>query len=237
MKNELTIVIPCKNEEKYIGKLLNSLEEQTYPMKDVEIIIADANSTDNTVKIIQGYTNKLNIKVIPGGLPAIGRNLGAKHSNSKYILFVDADVILGCNTLIQNSVDTANKKNLNLLTVPLYCLSKNRLAKMLYAVTNLFVRISKYVNMPFVTGMYFFTKRDEYDRLGGFPEDTVFAEDYALSKKMKGSKFKVIPGNIQITDRRFKTTGYIEMVVLFLTTIFFPLKTKFRFDYWDKEHE
>jgi glycosyltransferase involved in cell wall biosynthesis len=206
-------------------------------MKDVEIIIADANSTDNTLKIIKEYTNKLNIKVIPGGLPAIGRNLGAKQSQSKYLLFIDADVVLGWNTLIQNSIDTANEKNLNLLTIPLYCPGNNKLAKMLYAITNVLIRLSKYVNIPFVTGMYFFIKRDEFDRLDGFPEDTAFAEDYALSKKVKWSKFKVIPGNIQITDRRFKTTGYIEIIVLLLTTIFFPLKTKFRFDYWDKGHE
>lgn len=237
MKNELAIVIPCKNEEKYIGKLLNSLSQQTYPMKDVEIIVADANSTDNTLKIIQEYTDRLNIKVIAGGLPAIGRNSGAKQSQSKYILFIDADVSLGWNTLIQSSIDTANKKNLNLLTIPLYCPGNNRLAKIMYSITNLLIRLSKYINSPFVTGMYFFISREEFYRLEGFPEDTAFAEDYELSKKVKWSKFKVIPGNIQITDRRFKTTGYIEMIILLLTTVFFPLKTKFRFDYWDKGHE
>lgn len=237
MKNELSIVIPCKNEEKYIGKLLNSLLQQTYPIKDVEIFIADANSTDNTLKIIQEYSSRLNIKVVPGGFPATGRNIGAKQSTSKYILFIDSDVILGSNNLIENTINIANKKNRDLITAMLYYPEKNKLAKLLYAISNFFVKSSKFVNAPFVTGMYFFIRRTEFERLDGFPEDYVFAEDYALSKKIKWSKFQVISGNIEITDRRFKTTGYFKMIKLVLTTIFFPLKTKNNFDYWKKPYE
>ena len=239
MKDELSIVIPTKNEEKYIGKLLNSLSQQTYPIKDTEIFIADANSTDNTRRIVNEYSNRfnMNIKIINGGLPAVGRNNGAKQSNSKYILFLDADVVLGWNNLIEKTIDIANKKNKDLITVSLYCPDKNYFAKFLYSITNILVRLSKYINCPFATGMYFFIRRTEYEKHGGFPEDFGFAEDYALSKKISGCKFKVIPGHIKVTDRRFKTTGYLQMITLFLTTMIFPLKTKTNFDYWKNPHE
>jgi glycosyltransferase involved in cell wall biosynthesis len=71
----VTIVIPCKNEEKYIGHLLGDLfisEE----IGGVRIIIADA-STDNTRGVIEAYRGKLNIEIIDGGPVSIAKNNGA----------------------------------------------------------------------------------------------------------------------------------------------------------------
>src|SRR3989344_3953825 len=90
-EQELSIVIPCKNEENYIWKLLCSLEKQDYPMKRTKIFIADANSTDNTIKEIR-KNNKLDIQIVKGGMPSIWRNNGARACKSKYILFIDADI-------------------------------------------------------------------------------------------------------------------------------------------------
>lgn len=60
MKNnqELSIVIPCKNEEKHIADLLNSLALQDYPIKRTNIFIADANSKDKTREIIKRVSKK-----------------------------------------------------------------------------------------------------------------------------------------------------------------------------------
>ena len=63
MKDLLTIVIPCKNEENYIVPLLESLSQQ-YGIRDVRIIIADADSTDSTVPLINTYKDELNLSLI-----------------------------------------------------------------------------------------------------------------------------------------------------------------------------
>lgn len=234
---ELSIVIPCKNEEKYIGKLLNSFIAQTYNMKNVDIIIADANSTDKTVEVVKSFQDKLNIKVIEGGLPSVGRNMGSKHCDSTYILFIDADIELGSKFLIENTIKLAKKKNLDLTTTYMYCPDGSTMTKFLYHSTNTISKLSKYFNKPFVTGMYFFIKTDVFNMLKGFPEDVVFAEDYALSKKISYNKFDMVSGRIIVTDRRFKTTGHLQMIRLFLTTALFPSKTKKNFDYWSKNHD
>jgi glycosyltransferase involved in cell wall biosynthesis len=57
MKTQLSIIIPCKNEEKYIGKLLTALTHQELE-SSTEIIIADANSNDSTRAIINQYKEK-----------------------------------------------------------------------------------------------------------------------------------------------------------------------------------
>ena len=67
-----SIIIPTYNEEEYLPVLLDSIKEQDFD--DYEIIVADANSTDKTVEIAKDY----GCIVVEGGLPAVGRNNGAK---------------------------------------------------------------------------------------------------------------------------------------------------------------
>ena len=85
---KLSIVIPAKNEEKYLPKLLASVKKQSF--KDYEIIVADNNSKDKTKEIAKSY----GCKIVKGGLPGKGRNAGAKIAKGEIILFLDADVIL-----------------------------------------------------------------------------------------------------------------------------------------------
>jgi glycosyltransferase involved in cell wall biosynthesis len=57
VKRHLTIIIPCKNEEGYIDKTLLSLNKQL-GIDGTKVIILDANSTDNTIKIIKEIKKK-----------------------------------------------------------------------------------------------------------------------------------------------------------------------------------
>ena len=79
MASELTIVIPAKNEAKLIPRLLTALTMQDYSkMSSTRVLVADANSTDGTPEIVLGFRDRLNVSVIRGGMPSVGRNLGAK---------------------------------------------------------------------------------------------------------------------------------------------------------------
>src|SRR5579864_5710166 len=93
--NELTIIIPAKNERPLLPILLNSLCRQDYPrMQHTKVFVADAGSTDGTPEVALGYRGRLDLEVIPGGLPAAGRNAGAKRAVTEYVLFLDADMEL-----------------------------------------------------------------------------------------------------------------------------------------------
>src|SRR5579872_13311 len=102
---ELTIIIPAKNEKKLIPLLLNSLAQQDYPhMRSTKVYIADAKSTDGTPEIVMSFRDRLNVEVIPGGMPSVGRNAGARKAQSQYVLFIDADIELGDTRLIRRAV-------------------------------------------------------------------------------------------------------------------------------------
>lgn len=52
---KISVIIAARNEEENIGKLLTSLESQTYPDKFFEVIVVDDHSTDNTVTVVQDF--------------------------------------------------------------------------------------------------------------------------------------------------------------------------------------
>ena len=88
--------MPCFNVEKYIERSFKSILNQTMDLEDIEVIMVDDCSTDNTKNIIKEYEKKyLNFKAVfheknSGGC-GIPRNSGLKIANGKYIMFLDPD--------------------------------------------------------------------------------------------------------------------------------------------------
>ena len=88
----ISVIVPVYNVEKYIEKCLKSLVEQT--LKNIEIIIVNDGSTDNSKKIISKFAEKYsNIKYYEktnGGLSS-ARNYGIKYANGEYVAFLDSE--------------------------------------------------------------------------------------------------------------------------------------------------
>jgi glycosyltransferase involved in cell wall biosynthesis len=214
----VSIIIPCKNEEAYIGKLLDSLVLQNLT-QIYEIIIADAGSTDSTLSIIENYKDKLhNLRVIDGGLPSVGRNLGAKAAKGSILLFIDADAYFKDNSIIKKSFRKFRKKKLELLGC-LLNIERNFFVRLIYFFCNGVIRISK-LDKPFVVGTYFMISKDKFFEVGGFDEELMHCEDYFLSKEITPKNFKVINKYVYTDDRRFKKMGYINMVTYFIKNMF-----------------
>jgi hypothetical protein len=72
---------------------------------------------------------------------------------------------------------------------------------------------------PFSTGMFMLFAKSTFDRLGGFNEGALYAEDYLLSKQVRNRKFGIVRGAIHTTNRRFKSMGHLRIVGMFLKTM------------------
>lgn len=96
MKDIISIIVPCYNVEKYILRCLNSIKNQTYGFENIELILIDDASTDNTPAFLEAFaeTNKKNVKLIKlsqNGKQGAARNKGMDLASGKYLMFVDSD--------------------------------------------------------------------------------------------------------------------------------------------------
>src|SRR5574344_1753548 len=101
---KFSIIIAVYNVEKYIRETIESIINQTMEFeKNVEIVLINDGSSDNSELICKEYGNKYanNIKYIykkNGGVSS-ARNLGIKYAKGKYFNFLDSDDLLHPNTL------------------------------------------------------------------------------------------------------------------------------------------
>lgn len=114
MHELISIIINVYNGEKFIKKCLDSIINQTY--NNLEILVINDGSTDNTLKIIKRYKDK-RIKIITtknNGL-SISRNIGIEKSTGKYLYFIDADDFID-NDTIEYLYNLSKKYNSDLTT-------------------------------------------------------------------------------------------------------------------------
>jgi glycosyltransferase involved in cell wall biosynthesis len=186
-------------------------------MPNTKVYLADAASTDGTPEIARSFAGRLDIEVISGGLPATGRNNGARLALTPYVLFIDADIELADCTLVRRAVEKMRRQRLHCLTTNISCPLGSPVDRFLYGANNVMQRLSR-LTRPFSTGMFMLFDRTRFAELGGFHEGALFAEDYMLSKQVTRRKFGIVRGCVVTTNRRFRKMGRLRIVRLFLRT-------------------
>lgn len=91
----LSVVIISRNIERYIGRCIESVLDATSHLKNIEIILVDSASTDNTLNIARKYPIKiLKIENSAPLSPAAGRYIGSLYTKGKYVHFQDGDSLI-----------------------------------------------------------------------------------------------------------------------------------------------
>jgi len=216
IKDYLSIVIPCKNEENYIKRTLDEISIQS-GTKGMRVIIADGGSTDSTIQKIEEFIksedNNLKIEVIEGGAVSVGRNRGAGLVKTPFILFLDADITFTDLAAIDiSSNELKENPHLELIgTTPEYMGEADLAASLIFSFNRLTTRIMSMID-PFAIGAFMLISREKFVELGGFDEMVHQSEDWLLSRQIKTNNFKLIPNLITQDNRRFKKFGYIKML-------------------------
>jgi len=199
----LSIITPTLNEENFLSRLLESIERQDFPER--EIIIADAGSKDKTVAIAESYK----VTVVPGGLPAKGRNEGARFSKGEMFLFLDADVVLP-DDFLNRVLKEFKERNLDVASFCLDSQSGKKSEKFLY---------NFFYNWPIIIfekilshgSQAVLVKKEFFEKIKGFDESIKFAEDHNFVRRIKKiGKFGVIrSAKILSSPRRFEKDGWL----------------------------
>ena len=195
-------------------------------MSSTRVLVADANSTDGTPEIVRSFGDRLNVSVIGGGMPSVGRNQGAALADTPYVLFLDADIELADRSLLRRCLEVAQSKQLQCVTTNIVCKDGSWVDKLFYA-ANDFCQYMSYLHRPFATGMFMLFERKKFWELGGFHEQILFAEDYRLSQQVSRKRFTIVRGGVYTTNRRFQRMGHLRVGWLFVKTAL---------NYWNEKY-
>lgn len=95
-KGRISVIIPCYNVEKWVGRCLESVVTQDFGLDRIEIICVDDCSTDSTLDVLKEWESKYpeNIMIVPledNGRQGRARNIGLDYSTGEWVAFIDAD--------------------------------------------------------------------------------------------------------------------------------------------------
>jgi cellulose synthase/poly-beta-1,6-N-acetylglucosamine synthase-like glycosyltransferase len=202
----ISIIIPCRNEEKYIDQVLKSVVNQDYPRDQVEVFVIDGMSEDGTRDILKQYSEKYSfIKIIDNTKKIVSSalNIGIRNAKGDVIIRMDAHSIyekLYISKCIKYLYDF-NVDNVGGIWVTLSgvdTITANAIVLALshpFGVGNSYFRIGskepRYVDtVPF--GCY---KREVFDRIGFFDEDLIRNQDDEFNLRLikSGGKILLVP--------------------------------------------
>lgn len=89
---KLSVILPVRNEEPHIARVLNELLAQSLPEQDYELLVVDGMSTDRTREIVRDIAERhacVRLLDNPGCLSGRARNVGVAQAKAPYVLFVD----------------------------------------------------------------------------------------------------------------------------------------------------
>jgi glycosyltransferase involved in cell wall biosynthesis len=195
---DISIIIPAKNEEENLRFLLEDIKNQEWHIKNrkltYEIIVADANSTDNTRKIAKEY----GAKVTKGGLPGVGRNRGALNAKGKIFFMLDADIRIKNKKLFIKSYKEFKRKKLDCavgrvkpLTKGVKSIWKKGAIRVIYGGSAFLFKLAQKTKHPKGWGAFMIFKSKSFFGVDGFDEKIYFGEDSAMIKKLVEKKFKL----------------------------------------------
>lgn len=119
----LTVMMPVRNEARFIGATLKQLLEQNYPKNCFEIIVVDGESDDETAAIVKKFSSENlepQIKLLsnPNRLSSSARNIAVKNAKGDYILLIDGHVYIPTPDLLLNYVEAISASNALVLGRP-----------------------------------------------------------------------------------------------------------------------
>ena len=207
----VTIIIPSYNCNSTIVEALNSIKNQTY--KNLEVIIIDDYSTDNSLEIINNYKHshtELNIKVFTKNEnkgPAHSRNIGIKEASGNYIALLDSDDYFETNKIEEQLAYL--EKNLDMFGCGTFMKCFGLQNNIVEAETDLsLIKDTLLIGMPYLHATFMFRRDFIIKNNLFYNEDYRTAEDYEWSLRFIDAGAKI--NNLPLVLHNYRITGKQE---------------------------
>jgi len=196
---EVSIVLTTRNEARHIGSCLESIKKLNYPQDKIEIIVVDNSSVDNTKEIALRYTDKV-YNFSPER--SAQRNFGVRQAQGKYILYLDADMLLS-ERILQECVEKCEKEDCLALYIPERIIGRGYWVKV-----RDFER--SFYNSTCIDAARFIRK-NVFSKIGGFDESLTGPEDWDFDRRIRvAGKVCAVDSVIYHQEGDFNLSRYLN---------------------------
>jgi len=199
---DFSLIIPAKNEQRYLPACLDSLTRLDYPQEAYEVVVIDNGSTDNTVEIAQQYGAQVFVR--PELTIAGLRNFGASNAQGQFLVFLDADCTVASDWLITASL-WLDQAGVCCFGGPPEVPEEGTWVQHAWSI----VRCKRHMveDVEWLESMNMFVRKEIFDRVHGFDETLTTCEDYDLSLRLRQH------GRI-VADKRIRAVHHGEAATL-----------------------
>lgn len=215
-KPRFSVVIPTLNEGFWLPRLLTCLT----PIRRIaEVIVADANSSDDTVLLAERFA----CRVVDGGRPAVARNNGAEVARGEMLLFIDADVYPTF-SLLNHTLGVGNAHSADVVCYRHVPIADGLFVRSCYKAADAWFTVLHRHGVGQALANYLMVDRSAFATVGGFDEGIAACEDLDFVRRagqVSAVRYeRSVP--VLVSARRFRT----ESASLFLlkTMIWEPLR-------------
>ena len=210
----VSIVISTKNEERHIGACLDSIAAQDFPKDNLEVLVIDNNSNDRTKEIARKYGARV---YNYGPERSSQRNFGVAKAVGKYILYLDADMQLSKNVIL-DCLKKCEDDRIIALYIPERIIG-----------TGFWIKVRdferSFYNATCIDAVRFI-KRDAFLNIGGFDESLVGAEDWDFDRRIHlAGKTDIIASILYHDEGIFSLKRYLKKKSYYIDA-FAPYITK-----------
>lgn len=225
LPSRLSIIIPSRNEAKYIAATLAQFEP-LLAHHDIEVIVSDANSSDGTAEIVARFAERFPGRVKLAQKPgkqniAIGRNYGASQATGDILFHTDADVrIPEPERFFPKVMQAFENPAIVAATVPIwiYPEESNLEDKLYHFLMNSTIRLSFFVGLYLAKGECQLVRKNVFEQIGGYSEHLVAGEDCNLFYRLhkQGRIAYLYNLSVHHSPRRFRQYGYLRLTFIYL---------------------
>lgn len=199
MKSLISIIIPCKNGEKYIEETILAIKKQNM---NTEIIVIDDGSIDNTANIAEILGSKVIQHETSNG-PVVAKNSGLRAANGDFIMFHDADDVMNDNVLSILYKELESNSDISAVMAKVKDFFSLDLSEEEKQKTK--IKSEPYYGL--FTGAVLIRKT-VFDKIGPFNESVTAGEILDWQSKMENNNLKIKKLDVVSTNRRIHSSNF-----------------------------
>ncbi|MGA9364106.1 MAG: glycosyltransferase [Bacteroidota bacterium] len=213
----ISIIIPTLNEESTIEKLLSQFSDELIRKYEIELILSDGGSTDQTIEIAKKKVHII-LDEMRGRKQTIGggRNRGARRSSGDVLFFFNADVrVNDMEKFFKAMLEALRSPDVVAATCPVHVYAEEEtfLDQVYHRIHNLHVRLFNALHFGTGRGECQVIKRSAFFGVGGYDERLAAGEDFDLYRRLaRRGKIKYVEDvKAYESPRRYRRLGYLRV--------------------------